>query len=100
MFNQFVKEVNLEDSYNNNTCINAIPIIVYHDFIVDSNHRYLPDQSYTDVSLFSAEIRYLHDNGFKVLKMSDLGYNQSNNYLYIKEPITDNDDNTALIKNC
>jgi hypothetical protein len=45
-------------------------------------------------------MKYLHDNGFKVLKMSDLGYNQSNNYLYIKEPITDNDNNTAFMKNC
>ena len=88
MFRQFVQEVNLEENYNKNGCINAIPIVVYHNFIVDSNHRYLPDQSFTDVSLFSDEMKYLHDNGFKVLKMSDLGYNQSNNYLYIKEPIT------------
>ena len=100
MFLQFVNEVNLEENYNKNGCINAIPIVVYHNFIVDSNHRYLPDKSYTDVSLFSAEMKYLHDNGFKVLKMSDLGYSQGNNYLYIKEPITNNNDNTALIKNC
>jgi peptidoglycan/xylan/chitin deacetylase (PgdA/CDA1 family) len=99
MFLQFVKEVNLEENYNKNGCINAIPIVVYHNFIEDSNHRYLPDQSFTDVSLFSDEMKYLHDNGFKVLKMSDLGYSQSNNYLYIKEPPTNND-NTALIKNC
>jgi hypothetical protein len=51
------------------------------------------------VSLFSDEMKYLHDNGFKVIKMSDLGYSQNNNDLYIKEPITNNDDNDAL-KNC
>ena len=99
MLRQFVHEVNIESNYNKNGCINAIPIVVYHDFVVDSHHRYLPDKSITDVSLFSAEMKYLHDNGFIVLKMSDLGYNQSNNYLYIKEPITNNN-NTALIRNC
>ena len=45
-----------------------MPIVVYHNFLVDSSHRYLPDQSFTDVSLFSAEMKYLHDNGFIVLK--------------------------------
>jgi hypothetical protein len=100
MYNQFVKEVNLEQNYNKNGCINAIPIVVFHKFIIDRNHRYLPDKSETDVALFSAEMKYLHDNGFNVLKMSDIGYNQSNNYLYIKKPITNNDNNTAVIKNC
>ena len=50
------------------------------------------------MNLFSDEMKYLHDNGFKVIKISDLGYSQSNNYLYIKEPITNNNDNTALLK--
>ena len=97
MFLQFIQEVNLEENYNKNGCINAIPIVVYHDFVVNSNLKYLPDKSDTDVGLFSAEMKYLHDNGFKVIKMSDIGYNQSNNYLYIKEPFTN--DNT-LAKNC
>jgi hypothetical protein len=97
MFSQFIREVNLESTYNKNGCINAIPIVVYHDFIQDSNHRYLPDKSFTDVSLFSNEMKYLHDNGFNVLKMSDIGFNQSNNYLYIKEPISNIN---KSIKNC
>ena len=100
MLRQFVHEVNIESNYNKNGCIKAIPIVVYHDFVVDSHHRYLPDKSITDASLFSAEMKYLHDNGFIVLKMSDIGYNQSNNYLYIKEPITNDNNNTALIRNC
>jgi hypothetical protein len=29
-------------------------------------------------------MKYLHDNGFQVLTMSDLGYNQTSNKLYIK----------------
>lgn len=101
MFIQFVQEVNLEGSYNKKGYINSIPIVVYHDFIQDSNHRYLPDKSFTDVSLFSAEMKYLHDNGFDVLKMSDIGYDQSNNYLYVKEPTqnNNNNNNTTFIKN-
>ena len=87
MFSQFVKEVNSQENYNKNGSINAIPIVVYHNFIVDRSHRYLPDQSFTDVSLFSAEMKYLHDNGFIVLKMSALGYNERSNDLYIKNGI-------------
>ena len=29
-------------------------------------------------------MKYLHDNGFKVITMSDLGYDENNNILYIK----------------
>jgi hypothetical protein len=28
-------------------------------------------------------MKYLHDNGFKVLAMSDLGYDENSNYLYL-----------------
>ena len=35
MFSQFVKEVNSQENYNKNGSINAIPIVVYHNFIVD-----------------------------------------------------------------
>src|SRR6476620_9934869 len=84
MLNQFIEEVNLQSSYNKNGCINAIPIVVYHDFLIDKNHIYLPNKSFTNVGLFSEEMKYLHDNGFTVLKMPDMGYNDDNNYLYIK----------------
>ena len=94
MFTQFVQEVNLQSSYNKNKCINTIPIVVYHNFLVDKNYIEQPNKSNTDVNLFSNEMKYLHDNGFKVLKTSDLGYNQNTNYIYIKEPMN------SLIKNC
>jgi len=84
MFSQFIKEVNLQSSYNKNGCINAIPIVVYHNFLIDKNYMEQPDKSITDIGLFSKEMKYLHDNGFLVLKISDLGYNQSTNYIYIK----------------
>ena len=58
--------------------MNAIPIIGYHD--IDDNKTITS----TDVNLFNAEMRYLHDNGFKVLTISDLGYDENRNYLYIK----------------
>jgi hypothetical protein len=41
----------------------------------------------TDVDLFNAEMKYLHDNGFKVFTMSDLGYDENSNYLYIKNSV-------------
>jgi peptidoglycan/xylan/chitin deacetylase (PgdA/CDA1 family) len=106
MFSQFVQEVNLQSGYNKNGCINAIPIVVYHDFIQDSNHIYQPNESITDVGLFSAEMKYLHDNGFIVLKMSNLGFNPATNYLYIKGPIIEYTKDPTIVqantflKNC
>jgi len=37
--------------------------------------------------LFSSDMKYLHDNGFKVKPMSDLGYYQATNFMYIKHKI-------------
>ena len=87
MLAQFIQEVNLQSSYNKNGCISAIPIVVYHNFIQDPNLIYQPNKSLTYVGLFSEEMKYLHDNGFIVLKMSNLGFNPATNYLYIKGPV-------------
>jgi len=38
----------------------------------------------TIVNLFDAEMRYLYDNGFKVITMSDLGYDPNSRSVYIK----------------
>ena len=92
--NQFIEEVNLQSKYNKNGCINAIPIVVYHDFVKDSNLTYMPTKSITEEGLFASEMKYLYDNGFKVLKASDLGYNPINGYMYIKGPTNE------LMKNC
>jgi hypothetical protein len=94
MLNQFIREVNLQTNYNKNGCINAIPIVVYHDILIDKNHIYLSNKSFTDVGLLSDEMKYLHDNGFAVLKISDIGYNPNNNYLYIKGPYNE------MMRNC
>jgi hypothetical protein len=50
---------------------------MYHD-IGEKN-------SVTDIDLFKNEMKYLHDNEFNVITISDLGYNQKDNYLYVKE---------------
>ena len=99
MLNQFIEEVNLQSLYNKNGCINAIPIVAYHNFLVDNNHIYLSTDSFTDVNLFEYEMKYLHDNGFVVLKMSNLGFNPVSNYLYIKGPIVIYNNNPTTISN-
>jgi len=35
------------------------------------------------VNLFGLEMKYLHDNGFRVLTMANLGYDTSTNSLYV-----------------
>jgi len=58
--------------------VNAIPIVAYH--IIDNSK----DPSSTDINLFAAEMKYLYENGFKVVPMSDLGYDESTNYMYLE----------------
>jgi peptidoglycan/xylan/chitin deacetylase (PgdA/CDA1 family) len=78
IFEKFVQLVDGQTNYNKNGIIDAVPIIGYHD--IDNNRTITS----TDVSLFDSEMKYLHDNGFKVLTMSDLGYDEKSNYLYVK----------------
>ena len=79
IFQKFKEQVNSQLSYNNKKgFVDAIPIVAYHS-IDDSKGR-----SSTDVNLFASEMKYLHDNGFKVIPMSDLRYDQITNYMYIR----------------
>jgi hypothetical protein len=73
-----VKAVNSQDEFNKDGIIRAIPIIAYHDL----DHNITPDS--TNVNLFDAEMKYLYDNGFTVLTMADLGYDESTHQLYIR----------------
>ena len=79
IFQRFVQGVNSQQAYNKNGVMDAIPIIAYHDVdygkAIDS----------TDTNLFDQEMKYLHDNGFRVIPMSDIGYNETTNYMYIKQ---------------
>lgn len=90
IFNAFVEAINSQTQYNTNGTINAIPIIVYHnvDYKNSTNSSNVSPEwldSTIDVNLFEQEMKYLYDNGFQVLTMSDLGYNQTSSSLYIKK---------------
>jgi peptidoglycan/xylan/chitin deacetylase (PgdA/CDA1 family) len=84
MFEKFVTAVNNQSNYNKDGIVRAIPIIVYHTLV---NYPNLSDSNRpidTTLNLFDAEMKYLHDNGFTVITMADLGYDENRNYLYIK----------------
>jgi peptidoglycan/xylan/chitin deacetylase (PgdA/CDA1 family) len=84
MFQKFVTAVNNQIYYNNDGIVRAIPIIVYHTLV---NYPDLSDSNRpidTTVNLFDAEMRYLYDNGFKVLTMADIGCDENSQSLYIK----------------
>ena len=79
----FIKVMKSATNYNTDSGItNAIPIIIYHS--IDNTGRNYS----TTIDLFESEMRYLHDNGFTVLTMADLGYDENTNYLYIKKENT------------
>jgi peptidoglycan/xylan/chitin deacetylase (PgdA/CDA1 family) len=79
MYEEFVNVVNSQENFNGDGIIRAIPIIAYHD--LDYGYR-TPDS--TSVNLFDAEMKYLYDNGFTVLTMADLAYDESTHQLYIR----------------
>jgi Polysaccharide deacetylase len=84
MFQIFVAEVNSQLRYNNNGIINAIPIVIYHNLVTYPDVSFSKDAAEITINLFDQEMKYLHDNGFKVLTLDQLGYNPINNVLYVK----------------
>jgi biotin operon repressor len=83
-FNLFVDEVNIQDKYNKvGSPVLAVPIVGYHS--IDNNKI----RDSTSISLFAQEMKYLHDNGFRVLTVRDLGYDTKNNFLYFKPPVAE-----------
>ena len=78
IFNKFIQVVNKQARYNVEGSVDAIPILEYHN-IDNQNTPYT-----TSIGLFTAEMKYLHDNGFTVLPMSALGYNDTSKFLYLR----------------
>jgi len=85
LFQQFVQRLNSQIPFNKNGVINAIPIITYHNLTYGNSYNLLP--STIMVPLFSQMMKYLHDNGFKVLTLDQLGYNAAKNVFYIKNAL-------------
>ena len=80
LFKRFINVVNSQDKYNVDGLINAIPIIIYHRIGEPDAVGYN-----TEIELFKREMKYLHDNGFTVLTMADLAYDDKANHIYIKQ---------------
>jgi len=87
MLDRFIEVVNSQEQYNNKVipgqaveegAVEAIPIIVYHR-IDNSGAQYS-----TNVYLFAEEMKYLHDNGFKLISLTDLVYDNDTNSFYLK----------------
>jgi hypothetical protein len=85
MFQVFLQIVNSQTPYNLNGKISAIPIIVYHNLTNSLRDYTVPSHaSSTTVDLFAQEMKYLHDNGFKVLVLNQFGFHPTNNIFYLK----------------
>jgi Polysaccharide deacetylase len=96
MFQVFLQIINSQIPSNSNGKINAIPIIVYHN-LTTSIKDYSPvsHASSTTVDLFAQEMKYLHDNGFKVLLLNQFGFDPANNVFYIKNVPSSGNGNTT-----
>ncbi len=64
MFSDFINAVNSQNSYNQGGKINAVPLITFHNVALTTNKPY-----YTNAGIFDKFMKYLHDNGFKVLTL-------------------------------
>ncbi len=79
IFSDFVKIVNSQIKYNNGRTINAVPLVTFHNVLPLGSKPYS-----TNVAIFDQLMKYLHDNGFRVLSMNNLVYDAKNNAFYIK----------------
>jgi peptidoglycan/xylan/chitin deacetylase (PgdA/CDA1 family) len=79
IFADFIKVVNSQSKYNRGGVINAIPLITFHDVDLATNQPYI-----TNVGVFDQLMKYLHDNGFRVLTMANLGYDTASSTLYVQ----------------
>jgi peptidoglycan/xylan/chitin deacetylase (PgdA/CDA1 family) len=86
MLDRFVQVVNSQNEYNTNG-VNAVPILIWHK-IDNTNEEYS-----TSMDLLEAEMKYLYDNGFTVLTMADLVYDEDSTYL----KISDGNDNVPIL---
>jgi hypothetical protein len=82
IFDRFSNLVNREGMLNSNNAkpINSVLILGYHNL----NNTQTTQRDAMDTSLFDKEMKYLHDNGIRVITMSDLGYDQNSKYLYVR----------------
>ena len=81
IYSDFVHVVNSQNNYNQGAeKINAVPLITFHNVGLETNNPYT-----TNVDLFDQLMKYLHDNGFKVLTFKQLGYDTNTNTFYLKD---------------
>ena len=82
IFDRFSNLVNREGMLNSDNAkpINSVLILGYHNL----NNTQTTQRDAMDAALFDKEMKYLHDNGIRVITMSDLGYDQNSKYLYVR----------------
>ncbi|HZA06718.1 MAG TPA: polysaccharide deacetylase family protein, partial [Nitrososphaeraceae archaeon] len=98
MFQQFVDRMNSQIQYNNNNGkINAVPIVVYHNLTYNMQD-YIKQSSTITVPEFAREMKYLHDNGFRVLLIDQFAYDASNNVFYINNNKPATEHSTELVR--
>ena len=83
MFSKFIAEVNSQDKFNRDG-VSAIPLVAYHDIVLLPDVSTSSEPSATTLNLFNAEMKYLHDNGFRVITFYNLGYDDKKNIFYIR----------------
>ncbi|MBV9668029.1 MAG: polysaccharide deacetylase family protein [Nitrososphaeraceae archaeon] len=97
MFQQFVDRMNSQIQYNSgNGKINAVPIVVYHNLTYNIQD-YIKQSSTITVPEFAREMKYLHDNGFRVLLIDQFVYDASNNVFYISNNKPGMEHSTELV---
>jgi peptidoglycan/xylan/chitin deacetylase (PgdA/CDA1 family) len=87
IFSDFVTILNSQSSYNKANGITslsgmvtnaAVPLITFHNVRPVNNVPYT-----TNVGVFAELMKYLHDNGYKVLDMANLRYDTKANTLHL-----------------
>lgn len=89
--------MNSQIQYNKDGIINAIPIITYHN-LTYNNQVYNELPSTIMVPMFAQMMKYLHDNGFKVLVLNQLGFDTTKNVFYLNRSEHYNNYNSSIYR--
>lgn len=84
LFEKFVEIVESQREFNHYGEINAIPIIGYHEISREKS------SVSTSPELFEQEMKYLYDNGFNVITLADLGYDDYQERFYVNDVSNNN----------
>jgi peptidoglycan/xylan/chitin deacetylase (PgdA/CDA1 family) len=80
-FDSFVQWIDNQTKFNMNGQVVAIPVVTIHEIISPASSSFW---LHTNQLVIAKMMKYIHDNNYTVIKLSDLGFNDVTNTIYVR----------------